>query len=227
MPRVSISIDPRLTAIAQMCGECAMLADIGSDHGRLGAYMLQTGMCRKVQLTDISAPSLEKARLLIGKLGLAGCTSFCVGDGALALNETPDVAVIAGMGGETIAGIVDRGAEKLGAARLVLQPNVAAPFLRGELARCGYMITDERIVRDGRRLYAIIAAEKGKAQYGEFELNVGPVLMNTRPAELFDYAQFRLRVVRKALKGIKTGGGADGGMLREKEIWEEVSGWQR
>ena len=58
MPRVSISIDPRLTAIAQMCGECAMLADIGSDHGRLGAYMLQTGMCRKVQLTDISAPSL-------------------------------------------------------------------------------------------------------------------------------------------------------------------------
>jgi tRNA (adenine22-N1)-methyltransferase len=227
MPRVSITIDPRLTAIAGMCGKCAMLADIGTDHGRLGAYMLQTGMCQSVQLTDISAPSLEKARLLIGKLGLNERTRFCVGDGALALDETPDVAVIAGMGGETIARIVESGGEKLGAARLVTQPNVAAPFLREKLAGNGYAITDERIVRDGGRLYVMIAAQKGEARYSEFELNVGPVLMKTRPDALFDYASFRLRVAGKALAGIRAGGGDDGAMLREKEIWEEVLGWQR
>lgn len=226
MPRVSISIDPRLTAIAQMVGRCNALADIGTDHGRLGAYMLQTDMCREVQLTDISAPSLEKARLLIGKLGLGERTSFCVGDGALALEKTPEVAVIAGMGGETIAGIVERGLEKLGDAKLVMQPNVAAPFLRSEIARLGYKITDERIVRDGRRLYIIIAAEKGEAEYDDFQLNVGPILMEKKPAELFEYAIFRLNVAAKALKGIAPGSGEGGEMVREKEIWEEVIKWQ-
>ena len=226
MPRVSISIDPRLTAIAQMCGKCDMLADIGTDHGRLGAYMLQTDMCRKVQLTDISVPSLEKARLLIGKLGLAERTSFCVGDGALALESIPDVAVIAGMGGETIAGIVERGAEKLGNSRLIMQPNVAVPYLRKQLTEFGYEITDEHVVRDARRLYVIIQAEKGSAKYDEFQLNVGPVLMEKRPAELFEYADFRINVARKALKGISAGGADGQEMTREIEIWEEVVKWQ-
>lgn len=227
MPRVSISIDPRLAAIARMCGKCAMLADIGTDHGRLGAYMLQTEMCQRVQLTDISAPSLEKARMLIGKLGLIERTYFCVGDGALALRETPDTAVIAGMGGETIAGIVARGGEKLGRARLIMQPNVAAPFLRAELARLGYAIDDEEVVRDGRRLYVIISATPGEADYDDFELNVGPVLMKKRSCELLDYAKFRLRVARKALDGIAAGGGEDAEMKRELEIWEEVAQWYR
>ena len=70
MPRAAISLDPRLTALADLCPACRVFADIGTDHGRLGAYLLQVGRCRRALLTDISAPSLEKARKLIGALSL-------------------------------------------------------------------------------------------------------------------------------------------------------------
>ena len=226
MPRASISIDARLSAIAQMCGRCENLADIGADHGKLAAYMLQTGMCRRAHLTDISATSLEKAHLLLGKLGLLERSVLRIGDGAQALDAPPDVAVIAGMGGETIGEIVRRGSGMLHSARLVMQPNVAAAHLRRALAECGYAIVDENIVRDGRRLYIIIAACAGSAHYDEFEAEVGPVLMHNRPGELYDYAQFRLRVARKALKGIQAGGGDESAVARDISIWEEVAAWQ-
>ena len=78
-------------------------------------------------------------------------------DIASAMNG-PFLAVIAGMGGETIGEILFRGRDVLKAAHLVLQPNVAAPELRAAIAQNGFAITDEVIVRDGRRLYPVIAA---------------------------------------------------------------------
>ena len=63
--RGKIALDPRLSMIARMVGACECCADIGCDHGRLGAFLLQSGQCRRVQLTDISEPSLDKAKRLI------------------------------------------------------------------------------------------------------------------------------------------------------------------
>ena len=227
MPRAAISLDIRLETIAGMCGSCRTLADIGTDHGRLGAYMLQTGLCENVHFTDISASSLSKARELLATLGLTGHARFLVGDGALALEESPDVAVIAGMGGETIAGIIARGRTMLADARIVVQPNVAVEAVRAQMCESGYRIIDETVVRDGRRLYNIVAAEPGEMQLDEMQRIVGPVLMEKRTEGLFDYASFRLRVIRKALAGVENGG-HDGAQLRDElRIWEEAAAWQR
>jgi len=225
MPRAAISVDPRLRALSELCGECRVLADVGCDHGRLAAYMLQTGMCERALLTDISGASLEKARRLVSALGLLGRARFCVGDGADALPEAPDVCVVAGMGGLAIAGIVARGLPLLKGARLVLQPNVAVRELRGALVRLGFRIADERLARDGRRLYPVIAAEAGEACYDETQLTVGPVLLERRPEELRDYAKFRIRVAKKALSGMERGGADGEQMKRELTVWEEVAAW--
>ena len=227
-----IALDPRLSMIAQLVGRCDSLADIGCDHGRLGAFMLQNHLCRHAQLTDISEPSLRKARSLIALAGLSKSVDFCVGDGAKALNSPCDAAVIAGMGGTTIAQIIREGRDALDSARLVLQPNVAAPELRAALMAAGYRITDERVVRDGRRNYVIIVAEpdnrpksdKADRSLSEKQRIVGPILLERMPEELKPYAQFRLRVAKKALKGAEAGG--DDAQIRalnsEIAIWEEV-----
>lgn len=227
MPRAAISLDPRLEKIAELCGDCVSLADIGTDHGRLGAYMLQTGMCASVQFTDISEQSLMKAKRLLATLGLVEKARFLTGDGAAALEHAPGAAVIAGMGGETIAGIIARGREYLADARLILQPNLDCETVRRQLCLSGYRITDEAIVKDGRRLYVIIAAEPGEMKLDEFSEAVGPVIMKKRPALLSDYAAFRLRVAKKALEGAERGGVSAEGKRRELEIWEEVASWQR
>ena len=219
-----IVLDPRLSMIARLVGPCERYADIGCDHGRLGAFMLQKGLCQRAVLTDISEPSLSKARALMDRLDLTGRVTFAAGDGALALDGPVDAVVIAGMGGATIAQIVREGRERLGGARLVLQPNVAAPQLRKTLSECGYEIHDERVARDGRRNYIVICARPGPSDYDERELIVGPVLLRERPAELYPYAEFRLRVAKKALEGAAISGDASQAEPLEKEIaiWEEV-----
>ena len=219
-----ISLDPRLSMIAEMLGRCVCCADIGSNHGRLGAYLIQNRRCTRVLLTDISSASLDRARTLIALLGFGECVRFCVGDGAAAIDEPIDAAVIAGMGGETIAQILETSAGKLDGARLVLQPNVAAPELRRRMTGMGWRITDEALARDGRRIYPILAAERGAQPLSEIEAEVGPILLKKKPPMLRDYADFRLRVAQKALSGARNGGDAENVRALERSIaiWEDV-----
>ena len=219
-----ISLDPRLSLIAEVLGTCTCCADIGSDHGRLGAFLLQNHRCERVCLTDISAPSLDKARRLIALLGLEEKSAFYVGDGALALGERVDAAVIAGMGGETIAEIIEGSEGRLNGAKLILQPNVAAPQLRRRINTCGWKITGEALVRDRRRIYVIIEAIQGEQTLTEAEYEVGPFLLAEKPAELADYAQFRLRVANKALSCARNGSDVENieALKREIAIWEDV-----
>ena len=207
-----------------MLGNCDCCADIGSDHGRLGAFLLQNHRCSRVCLTDISDSSLEKARKLIALLGLEAQADFYVGDGALALEREVDAAVIAGMGGETIAEILENSAGKLDSARLILQPNVAAAELRTRMNACGWKIVDEQLARDGRRIYLILAAERGDQSLNEEQTEVGAVLLKKQPPLLKDYAQFRLRVDHKALAGARAGSDltAAAEIERRISIWEEV-----
>lgn len=219
-----ISLDPRLSMIAEMLGVCICCADIGSDHGRLGAFLLQNRRCDTVCLTDISEKSLMKARSLIGLLGYEDRVEFRVGDGANALNHPVDAAVIAGMGGETIAHIIAHSNGMLDGAKMVLQPNVAAKQLRECLAHEGWKIIDEAFAKDGRRIYPVICAEKGSMSLDEREALIGPVFLKKRPALLEEYRQFRLRVLNKALRGASVGTDLQNieELKREIEIWEGI-----
>ncbi len=216
--------DERLSEIIKMLPKCGIVADIGADHGRLGAQLLLTGMCERVWFSDISAPSLEKAKELIQRRGLQDKAEFFVGDGARALPGAPDAAVIAGMGGETIAGILWDAGKTLENSVLVLEPNVGAELTRRALMETGRRITDERIVRAARRRYVLIRAEKGEAAYTERELIMGPVLLEKPSGAFREYAAFRLRVARKALTGAEKSSRAEKGALQtEIEYWREIA----
>lgn len=215
--------DERLSEMISMLPKCGIVADIGTDHGRLGAQLLLTGRCEKVWFSDISAPSLEKARGLIARRGLQERAEFFVGDGARALPGAPDAAVIAGMGGETIAGILRGAGERLADSVLVLEPNVGVELVRRALMETGRRITDERVVRAARRRYVLIRAEKGEAAYTERELIVGPVLLKESSEAFREYAAFRLRIAKKALEGAeKSERSEKDALLTEMEYWREI-----
>ena len=216
-------LDARLRAIAGFVGTCECVADIGTDHGRLGAWLLKHGYAQKVQFLDISKDSLDKAMRLIDKLHLNGRALFSVGDGADAMAEIADVAVIAGMGGQLIAQIVEKGRKKLGDARLVLQPNVAIMELRTRLVAAGYMIMNERIVRTAGRMYVVIEAAPGHRKYDHRELLVGPCILKNGDPLLNEYAQRQKRITNKALGGAIKGGAEWTDALKwEAGIWEEI-----
>lgn len=215
--------DERLSEMIRMLPKCGIVADIGTDHGRLGAQLLLTGKCGKVWFSDISAPSLEKARGLIARRGLQERAEFFVGDGARALPGAPDAAVIAGMGGETIAGILRSAGERLANSVLVLEPNVGVELVRRALMETGRRITVERVVRAARRRYVLIRAERGEAAYTERELIVGPVLLKESSEAFREYAAFRLRIAKKALEGAeKSERSEKDALLTEMEYWREI-----
>lgn len=222
-------LDERLRMLSALVPACPMAADIGADHGFLGAWLLSSGRCERVQFLDVSGPSLQKARRLIASLGLEGRALFGVGDGTQAMIAPAQAVILAGMGGPTICGILERGQEALGDAQLILQANVGQKELREQLARLHYRIDREELVRAGGRWYIGMRAVRGEANYTRRELLIGPCLLAARPACLAEYAAFRIRVLENALSGVRRAEGEraeriERELREEKSVWEEVRG---
>ena len=104
-----IRLDERLTAIAEQAAGVRTVCDVGSDHGKLACWLVQTGRAERAVATDISAPSLKKAERLAEELGLADLVETRTGDGLDPVaDREADAVVIAGMGGDLGDGILER-----------------------------------------------------------------------------------------------------------------------
>lgn len=156
-----IKINERLRVIADRVENSKAMADIGSDHGFLPVYLLQSGKCEKAIATDISPASLSKAEMS-GRLYLDDVTGFetRVGDGLKVLESSEvDTIVIAGMGGKLIRDIMNEDiSHTCSFRRYVLQPRIGQGHLRKWLCDNGFMIINEDLVFEGKHIPEIITA---------------------------------------------------------------------
>ncbi len=155
-----VHLTPRLSAALEMLRGYESVADIGCDHGRLTSALLQTGICEKVIATDISDPSLEKARNLLNRIGLADRVSFRCGDGLSVLKEREcDAIAMLGMGGTLMCRILeDQRSKSIDVKAIVFQPMRAQDDIRRYLYTNCYHITEDRIVTDHGRYYQVFKA---------------------------------------------------------------------
>lgn len=158
-----MELTPRLRSVAEQVPAGAVLADIGTDHAYLPTWLLLEGRIPRAIAADLRVGPLERARETAARYGVSKQISFrlCDGLSAVAPDEA-DVIAIAGMGGETIASILEaapwtRQADKL----LLLQPMTAFADLRSWLSTHGYCIEDETISREGKRLYTCLRVRAG------------------------------------------------------------------
>lgn len=156
----AIRLSPRLRRVAGLIPDGLSVADIGTDHALLPAYLALRGRNRRVVATDANASPLAVAGRTLERWGLCQAVELRLGDGLHVLRPgEADVLVLAGMGGDTITGILGARPEVAAAARLlVLQPMRSAHHLRRWLGDRGYAPLDEDIVRDGRRLFELLVA---------------------------------------------------------------------
>lgn len=193
---MAVAISERLRAIASYCPKGARVADIGSDHALLAAFLLESGAASYVVAGDVNEGPFRAAQKQLAALTARGLAAVRRGDGLAVLQPGEvDVICIAGMGGQLIAAILERGKEKLDdVRRLILQPNIGEERVRHWLWQNGWQLCHETILKEDEVIYEIVVAERGDPNqpytgqdrsFAEL-LRLGPLLWREKPPLLLE-----------------------------------------
>ncbi len=204
-----LKMDKRLRAAADWVEPCDVIADIGCDHGRLGAMLLLESRAKHLLASDISEKSLQKAVHCLKRYGLSGRAEFFVADGLDAITQKADTICILGMGGETLSGILLRGQEKMKGAMLILGAHTNLYTVRKTLQAIGYRLTGEQVVRSEGHMYVLMRAvptRENDLPYTRRELLLGPVFLHERPEDWRPWLDRRQHYLHKAVEAMLKAG---------------------
>ena len=202
---MKVPVSPRLLACCAYINAGDRVADVGTDHGYLGIYLLQRGLASWVYATDLREKPLQKARENSRRFGVGERMTFFCTPGLRGVSRDFDTLVCAGMGADTICEILREAPWlKTGAYRLILQCQSSGSDLRRFLAGNGWTIRRESLVRDGRFLYTVmevLAGDPGPLTPGEEY--VSRALFREGGALLPEYLERCAAGVRAAAEGIR------------------------
>ena len=182
---------PRLALIAETVRASSLslgfgasvVADIGTDHAKLPVYLVNHGICSYAYAADLRKMPLNAAKENIDRLcSFPERIQTVLSDGFDRIPRTYNIVVVAGMGGELIADILERG-QLESRVVLVLSPMTAAEDLRQYLYEHCYQISSEKIAREKEKLYTVMQAEKvqQKVSYDIVDCFVSGALSKTLP----------------------------------------------
>ena len=218
-------LSPRLRAIADLVPSGARLADIGTDHAYLPASLLLSGQIQYAIASDVKEGPLLHGKETARKYGLNHKLIFrcCNGMEGIRLEDQIDTVVIAGMGGELIARILSDSPWSR-KTRLLLQPMSAQPELRAWLNTNGYIIFQENLVREGDKLYVILAAESGAdSPYSMAELWAGRQSKSLMQSLRMEYLNDLIQRRQRALRGMESAASIPPErLLKEQELISQL-----
>ena len=153
-------MNKRLQAICSLICQGRGVVDVGTDHGYIPVALAQNGYAGKIIASDIRPGPLQAARNSAESAAVEDKIEFLLCDGLDGCEKSAiDTIVIAGMGGDTICGILDRAEWCMTPDyTLILQPMTKAEVVRYWLAYNGYEFLDEVLVKDGGIIYQVIRA---------------------------------------------------------------------
>ena len=202
---MKIPISKRLLCCASIIRPGARVADVGCDHGYLGIYLLQQGIASFVAAMDLRPEPLEKARQNAARFQTADRMSFAVCDGLAAVGKGfVDTVVCAGMGGDTISGILDDCTwAKDPEITWILQPQSSGNDLRRWLGTHEYRILRETLIRDGGFLYSVMDVRfGGGTPVSPGRQYVSEQLLENDSELVREYLERVIRGIRRAVEGL-------------------------
>ncbi len=160
----------RIETIASLVDNDALVVDIGTDHAYLPIYLYENDITKNIVASDISSNALLFAKSNLEKHNLRGKIKLVVSDGFKNLDECFDIAIISGVGTETIKKILDN---EVLPNKLILSSHKNVSDLREYMFKIGYKIEKEIIVYENNIYYNIIKYIKGKDNLSKYDLLVG------------------------------------------------------
>lgn len=201
------TLSQRLKTIASLVPLGASVCDIGTDHGYLSIYLKDNNIANKVIATDIREKPLKNAQNNIAKSGVLGIeTRLCDGLSGIKENEVNTV-IIAGMGGDVIAGILDccEWVKNNKEVTLILQPMTSPEQLRRYLKANSFKIESEIALCENNKIYSVLLVKYTTEKFSvdESYYYIGEVSPFTNDGLLYIKKQYnRCLECAKALESI-------------------------
>ena len=216
-----MKLSERLNAVKEFVPHGSVVADIGADRGELSLELISSGIAPKVILADISAKSLERAKVLFGEREETKNAEFRVGDGLKVLKPGEvDVAVFAGMGGPTICMILENSPAVVSSLKgMIIQAMGNSDKVRKTLLDMGFALKGESMVEEEGQFYFILYAVPGEQTMDETELFAGPFLLKEKNAVLQRYLQIEKEKAQRILNLLQEKGE---GMARQQQLQAEI-----
>ena len=195
-----MELSARLQAVADQVPQGAIFADIGTDHAYLPVWLLLNGRIEHAIAADLREGPLNRARETAEQYRVTSQISFRLCNGLADISpEEVDTIAIAGMGGETIAAILEAAPWTKDNKLILLQPMTSFPDLRLWLQQNGFSIEKETISREGKRLYSCLTVKVGRMDpLSPAELWVGRNNDDPLRGEFLSHMEGK---VRRALEG--------------------------
>ncbi|MCR4429861.1 MAG: class I SAM-dependent methyltransferase [Tepidanaerobacteraceae bacterium] len=227
---MKINLNNRLLAVANMIPKGHVVADIGTDHAYLPIYLIQEGISPRVIATEIKQGPYKRALITVRKAGLKDFIEVRLGSGLKVLEAgEAGIAVLAGMGGETISSIIREARPVADSMEfMVLQPMQNLPNLRKNLYDMGYKIIDEDVAIEGSKYYVVMAVCcQIPEPFDDIDITVGPVIRRKKTPEVLAYIRRKIEVIEGLIESMKTINTAPGQKALAKhegelEMWKEV-----
>ncbi len=188
-----IRLSKRLKIIHDMVPN-SVVADIGSDHGKLMIALVQSGKVKKGFAVENKEGPFERLRSNLIRYHVNDMITPLFSDGVKDITRDVSTIVIAGMGGQTIVNILKAHPEKLISVQtIIIDAHTAVPFARREICQMGFAIADEKIVKEDDIFYEVIKFIKAeKAIISDEDLEFGPILRQEKSATFKEKYQNRI-----------------------------------
>ncbi|MCL6600463.1 MAG: class I SAM-dependent methyltransferase [Alicyclobacillus macrosporangiidus] len=162
MPVSQVVLSARLAQVARFVPAGSHPVDVGTDHALLPISLVRSGQVPCAIACDVAPGPVRAAKQNVARFGLNHAISVRQGDGLAPVTPgEADVAVISGLGGWTVVGILHRAPGVLAAMqRVVVQPMNASGEVRRFMRRHGFGIWDEVLLEEDGRFYQIIAFDR-------------------------------------------------------------------
>ena len=178
-----MELSKRLQAVADLLSEGMRVADIGTDHGYIPIYLVETGKCPSAFAMDINKGPILRAKEHIAAHGLEDKITVRLSDGVKALRVGEcDSVNVAGMGGALAIKIMEEGRTVFKSLKeFVLQPQSELEKVRKYLCENDYCIIAEDMVLEDGKFYPMMKVINGTApKYNNLELSYGPLLLEQK-----------------------------------------------
>ena len=188
-----IKLSKRLKIIFDMVPK-SVVADIGSDHGKLMIALVEAGIVNKGYAVENKEGPFERLRSNLIRYHVNDKVTPLFSDGIKDITRDVETIVIAGMGGANIVSILKAHPEKLVRVQtIIIDAHTAVPLARKEICQMGYAIADEQIIKEDDIFYEIIKFIKAdKAIISDEDLEFGPILRQEKSATFKEKYQNRI-----------------------------------